>query len=249
MKDLALVMLVLPLLLVVSLVPRLQSGRAKAARGSDRIAIREAGQMLRSRVFWWVLSMQLIAGVGYMGIYFHVVPYLSDVGYSPASGALIYGASGGASMVGFLLFGMLADRIGAVRALGLGIAICAIATVLLLAAGSNSLGLGAALVFAAFWGATYNLPLQLGPVILAESVSSRHLALALGISSLASGLGSSAGPILTGTIHDITGSYTLAIEACSAITLSALLPLGLIWFRGARQALTPLSPSDVASAT
>lgn len=111
---LALAALLVP---VLALVLRLPAGAKDAATHDGHHA---AGQAIGGRLDFWLISLgiALIActGTAYM---VHAIAFAESRGMSAPAAALIMSAYSGAGLVGVLVFGWLADRIGAPRTLAL----------------------------------------------------------------------------------------------------------------------------------
>jgi predicted MFS family arabinose efflux permease len=157
-------------------------------------------------------------------MYYYVVPYLISIGYSTDRAALLFGALGIASLVGFILFGTLADRMGTKITLVVGLSICALSALLPLAAGDPAIGPEVVVAFVILWGATFNLCNQFAPLLQVEVVGPSNFGLLLGISTLLAGSASSLGPLVTGFVFDATNSYSAAFKICAFLMGMALIP-------------------------
>lgn len=182
-------------------------------------------EALQSINYWYLAVMMVLTSVGFMGIYFHVVPFLVDQGFSSQSASSVYAATNVTSFLGYIAVGMLADRFGATRTLFVSVFANALGILMLPAAGSSWLGIGASIAFVALWGATIGAPSQLIPILLMESVGPRRFSTLFGINTLLAGLALSMGPVLAALIRDVTASYVAAFWACGALMLLALIPL------------------------
>lgn len=178
---------------------------------------------LRQPLYWWFALQQALALLSCMGVYFFIVPYFSASGFSNQTSVLLYGATSIAGLVGFLGFGLLADQRGALSAMGLGLTLCACGMAPLFATAIGAKGLGAALLFAAVWGATSSLPSQLAPLLLTDLQGPRHFGSLMGINSFLSGLAGSVAPVLIAQLHEMTGAYTAGFILCVAALLLAAL--------------------------
>jgi len=204
------------------LVPRLPS------RGHSGIAFEmppkgfSVRQAFGSSAYWLLTLVQMLVGISYMGIYYFVVPYFLGSGYSSPAAARLFGAIGVAAMVGFLVFGALAGRIGPKWSLALGLIFCTAGAFLILPADHDRLGMSAAIAFVIAWGATFSLPSQLTPVLLADLLGPRHFGFLFGINNLLIGLASSLGPLLTGHLYDSTQSYAVAFKVSGLLMVFAV---------------------------
>ncbi len=107
----------LPILLLVLRLPANPVSQGDAA--AQAAASTPAGTILARMDFWMIsLGIAVIAATGtaYM---VHAIPFAESRGMSIATSALILSVYSGAGFVGIPLFGWLADRIGAPRALAL----------------------------------------------------------------------------------------------------------------------------------
>ena len=164
---------------------------------------------LRTARFWWL-------AIGYFGglyiwyaVQVHQTKYLLDIGFSPAVAVWSLGAVSLLGIPGQIFLGHLSDRIGRewVWATGCaGFAICFAALIGL--AHVQSLALVYVMVFTQ--GALgYGLTSVMGPIVV-EIFQGRHYGSIFGTIQVAALAGGAAGPLVTGILHDITGSYALA---------------------------------------
>jgi len=193
---------------------------------------------LRSPTYLWITLMLVLANLGFMGVYFHVVPFLKGAGFTSSTAATLYAATNITSFIGYLIVGTAADRLGARSTLIISLAINALSLLTLLFAGGSHLGTAATLFFVVFWGATIGAPAQLSPILLLDAVGPARFSTLFGIVNTVYGLLSSFGPVMTGMIHDITGSYVPALEICAALMAAALIPTLLT----RKHSLTQLQP-------
>jgi predicted MFS family arabinose efflux permease len=222
-------LLCLPLLAWAARLPAapVEAPAATSASGHD------LGPALRMPRYWLWVAIQVLITPSCLGIYFHIVPYLSSVGYSAQRAAGCFGATGAAAMAGFLVFGVVTRRWGAQRTLIFGTLMSSVGILVLLLASERSVGLPAAIAFVLLWGGTFNLINQLAPVLLVEAMGERNFGSLLGFGSFVAGLLSSLGPTLTGMVYDATKSYALAFELCALGMALALVPIALLHRRRA----------------
>jgi MFS family permease len=163
-----------------------------------------------TRSFW------LIAGAGFLfafivyGILTHLVVYLLGVGYRPAVAAIVLSLTLGLNAVGKVLFGVLADGIGARSSLALAFAIIACGIIFLFGSRETT-GLA---IFLLVYGPAWGAPLMLLPLITIESVGLKHYASVGGILRVAEAAGAMIGPVALGRIFDLTNSYRPAFGLC-----------------------------------
>jgi MFS family permease len=189
------------------------------------------GRAMRTARFWWIALGYFCGLFAWYAVQIHQTKYLMEVGFSPTDAAWALGFVSLAGIPGQIALGHLSDRIGREwvwTAGSLGFAFCFLA--LLLLRENPTLPLLYAMVISqGMLG--YGLTSVIG-AIPAEIFQGRHYGTIFGTLMLASITGGAAGPWLTGALHDVTGSYTLAFWiAIGASVLSAL----AIWLAAPRR--------------
>jgi MFS family permease len=180
---------------------------------------------MRTARFWWI-AVGYFAGLYiWYAVQVHQTKYLLDIGFSPAVAVWSLGAVSALGIPGQIFLGHLSDRIGreSVWAIGCaGFAICFAALIAL--AQIHSLPLIYLMVFTQ--GALgYGLTSVMGAIVI-EIFQGRHYGAIFGTITVAALSGGAAGPLVTGVLHDLTGSYSQAFAI--AIGMSALSALS-IW--------------------
>lgn len=136
-----------------------------------------------------------------------ITPYAEDQGHSSFAAALLVGLIGGASVVGRLAIGAIANRFGAARLFRICFLVMALSQLLwLLAGGVYPLLVGFAVIF----GTGYGGFIALSPVVAAARFGMKGLGGILGTWYSAAAFGSFGGPPLAGWLID-TFSYRVAI--------------------------------------
>lgn len=189
------------------------------------------GRALRTARFWWI-SFGYFGGLYiWYAVQVHQTKYLLDIGFSPSVAVWALGAVSLLGIPGQIALGHLSDRVGREwiwTASCLGFAICFAALIAL--AQFPSLLLVYVMVVAQ--GALgYGLTSIMGAVVL-EIFQGRHFGSIFGSVMLAALAGGAAGPWVTGFLHDLTGSYSIAFAIGIAVCgLSAL----AIWMASPRK--------------
>jgi MFS family permease len=171
-------------------------------------------------------ALQMLAGLSYTAVYFFIVPYLLEAGYPSPFATAVFGAIGLASVAGFFINGLLADRFGARTVLLAGLLVCAISTPLLLLARSAFDHL-AIVLFVLAWGATFNISSQLAPMLLLERLGTKRFGELFGFTNFFAGLASALGPLITAFFHDHLSGYSAAFVMSAAVMALSTLPLAL----------------------
>lgn len=176
-----------------------------------------AGQALRSRPFI-VLALAFFACcAAHSGPIFHTVSYAVGCGLSVTAAVTIYSMEGAAGLGGRLLFGVLADRVGAKPVLVAGLLVQAFAAAAYLRVNQ----LDGFYVVAIIFGMAYGGTMPLYASLAREAFSPRILGTVLGAATLLSSLGMALGPLLGGWLYDRFGSYTWLYIGSMAIGLAA----------------------------
>jgi MFS family permease len=176
------------------------------------------GRALRTARFWW-LSLGFFCGLYvWYAVQVHQTRYLLEIGFSPAVAAWALGLVSLLGIPGQIVLGHMSDRIGrewAWTASGLGFAICLGALIAL--AYTPSLTLVYVMV-AAQGLLGYGVTPIMGAVVL-EIFQGEHYGSIFGTILLASLAGGAAGPYVTGVLHDIYGTYTVAFVVAIGVSV------------------------------
>ena len=172
-------------------------------------AAREIGAALRTRAFWALFFAYLCTPLAVFPVVTHQVAFAVDQGFPRLFVAGIFGLTGLLSVVGRIVFGIAADRIGRATSATISYGCTAAGTLCLLGLESwrHAAPLYAyALLFGLGFGAR-------GPIITAiasQLFHGRRFGVIYGILSVGNGIGGGIAPWFGGAIHDVTGSYRIA---------------------------------------
>jgi MFS family permease len=167
----------------------------------------EVGEALRGRSMWLITLVQFLFASLFAGLGQHIIAYLIDIGYNANVAARVLSMLFVFTTIGSLIAGPMADRVNARLATAATWFVTAIAVFALLGAGHFS----ALMVYAVLIGAVGGAFGVLIPLLMLESLGIRRFGSLMGIAGVLSTLGYAAGPVVTGWIHDSTGSYVTAI--------------------------------------
>jgi MFS family permease len=140
-----------------------------------------------------------------------ITPYAEDQSHSSFAAALLVGLIGGASVVGRLAIGGIANRYGAARLFRICFLVMSMSQLIWLFAGGAYPLL---LVFALIFGSGYGGFIALSPVVAASRFGMKGLGGILGTWYSAAAFGSLGGPPFAGWLID-TFDYPVAIVFCS----------------------------------
>jgi predicted MFS family arabinose efflux permease len=192
-----------------------------ATPAAEGFSLQEA---IHTREFWLISFIAAASAFGVGTIIVHIVAHASDLGMLATSAANVMAVVGGLSVVGRIVIGIAADRIGSKRGL---IIICVLEGLpLFLLAGAKEPWM--IYLLAAIFGFSYGGFPSLHPLIFAELFGLRSLGVILGLSILAVSIGIGIGSFITGRIYDITGSYSLAFLISGAVMFTGLISAFLI---------------------
>jgi MFS family permease len=180
---------------------------------------------MRTARFWWI-AVGYFAGLYiWYAVQVHQTKYLLDIGFSPAVAVWSLGAVSALGIPGQIFLGHLSDRIGRewVWSIGCtGFAICFAALIALAQIHSVPL---IYLMVVTQGALGYGLTSVMGAIVI-EIFQGRHYGAIFGTITVAALCGGAAGPLVTGVLHDLAGSYSQAFAI--AIGMSALSALS-IW--------------------
>ena len=191
---------------------------------ADPPAGMELGQSVRTRAFWILSIANFLAVFASLSIVAHLVAFLTDNGLASETAAGALGLTVGASVGGRVLFGYLADRFSKRDIMVVGLTVYALATLLLFSIRS----VGALPAFVVLFGLALGGTAVLAPLLAADCFGLLAFGKILGLIMISGTLGAAIGPVLTGRIFDITGSYHLAFTLhVAALFLAAAVYLFL----------------------
>jgi MFS family permease len=190
----------------------------------------ELGAAISVVPFWLLAAVQVFFTVAYQGVYYHLVPYFIGIGYSPERAALIFGAKSLFVTIGTIILGAMADRIGPRKVLAFGMTLLCLSLVdLLAAARSPVFGLAAIVLFVIGYGSATGTTVTTIPMLMGECLGMRRFATLMGIIGFIATVASALGPIVTGLIFDLTGSYWLPFSVCGGMFAAAAITALIIY--------------------
>ena len=175
---------------------------------------------MRTQRFRWLAASYFCGLFTWYAVQVHQTKYLTEIGFEPSSAAWALGLVSLVAVPGQIALGHLSDRIGRewIWTIGnFGFVLCCAALLALSTAPSAPL-LWFMVVAQGTLG--YSLTSVMG-AIPAESFGGRHFGSIFGTVMLAAIIGGAAGPWVAGTLHDLSGSYSLALWlsiACSVFS-------------------------------
>jgi MFS family permease len=182
------------------------------------------GEVVSTKQFWLVCSVLFSIGFCVLAIVVHIIPHATDSGISVSTAANILASIGGFGIVGRLVLGGVADRIGIKRVLVMGLILMSVSLLWLLQSGE----LWEFYLFAIIFGLSSGGISTLGSPLVAELFGLKSHGLIYGVSDLGFTSGVAMGPLVTGYIFDSTGVYTLAFLVCAGLGIVAIILTGTL---------------------
>jgi MFS family permease len=189
--------------------------------GGPALPVRD---LVRTTAFRSMYAATLLASLGLFVPFVFLPVYAESVGVPPVPAAALVGVIGVASVLGRLVIGALADRLGRIRTFQCCFALLAVSFGIWLFSTSYP----ALVTFAAVLGAGYGGWIALQPAVLADLFGVRGLGALVGLVYTAAGVGALFGAPLAGLLIDGPG-FGWAITGaglCALASFAALLPLG-----------------------
>jgi MFS family permease len=169
----------------------------------------EVADALRSRGFWALFFAYMSTPLAVFSVVTHQVAFAVDHGFPRMFVAGIFGLTGLLSVVGRIVFGFAADRIGRATSATISYACTAVGTFCLL--GLEIWPHVAALyLYAFFFGLGFGARGPIITAIAAQLFPGRRFGVIYGLLSVGNGIGGGLAPWFGGFVHDVTGSYRVA---------------------------------------
>jgi MFS family permease len=169
----------------------------------------EVSDALRSGPFWALFFAYMCTPLAVFSVVTHQVAFAVDHGFPRLFVAGIFGLTGLLSVVGRIVFGFAADRIGRAPSATISYACTAVGTLSLL--GLEVWPHAAALYgYALFFGLGFGARGPIITAIAAQLFPGRRFGVIYGLLSVGNGIGGGLAPWFGGFVHDVTGSYRVA---------------------------------------
>lgn len=203
-----------------------EKGKKILKQDTKGLSLREA---VSTTQFWIVFGMILSLGFCVFAIMVHIVPHAAELGISAISAANILATIGGASVVGKVLLGRAADRIGSRQIFMIGFILMSAALFMVLPAKGGWI----LYLFAAVFGFAFGGCISSESPLVAELFGLSSHGLILGVIAFSFLIGGAVGPLLLGYIFDVTGSYQWGFLVCAVISFVGLILTSVLKRRGA----------------
>jgi MFS family permease len=193
-----------------------QGKQPELTSDTQSFSLREAAYTAQ---FWVASSIFFCFGFGVFAVVVHIVPHAIELGISATSAATILSCRGGMGLVGNYVLGGVADRIGNRRIFIVGFIINVAAFLWLVPARELWMFYLFALVFGFAGG---GMAASESPLVAGLFGLKSH-GLIYGVVHLGFTAGAAVGPVVTGYIFDLTGSYQMAFLVCAAFSIIGII--------------------------
>ncbi|MFC1961688.1 MFS transporter [Chloroflexota bacterium] len=174
----------------------------------------------RTRSLWFFISIYLLFSMSHLFYITHIVPHITDIGFSPVEAATVISLIGIGGIAGRIIIGVLSDKIGN----KLSVIICTLILSGAIACALWSRELWMFYLVAVVYGFAHG---GRGPTIgslVGDTFGLSKMGSILGVIEVGFNIGAAVGPAIGGVLYDIEGSYSLAFSlATTAILISAIL--------------------------
>jgi MFS family permease len=183
-----------------------RAARPRDTAAPDGVGVRAA---LRTGAFWALFFAYLCTPLAVFTVVTHQVAFAVDQGFPRLLVAGVFGLTGFMSIVGRIVFGFAADRVGRAMSATISYACTAVGTLALLSL-ERWHAVPALYVYALLFGLGFGARGPIITAIAAELFPGRRFGAIYGFLSVGNGLGGAIGPWFSGAIFDLTGSYRIA---------------------------------------
>ena len=181
-------------------------------------------QAARVRSFWLCQIIWVFHAVNVFLIMTHLVPHVTDIGFSAMEAAIVLGVIGVASTFGRIIMGVVSDRMGG----KVTVILCGIfqssATVSLIWVQD----LTAFYLFAIAWGIAFGGMAPAMGTLASSTFGLGRIGSILGVLEMGHGIGAAIGSVVGGFIFDLTGGYHLAFLLGATATLVVMLTVSFV---------------------
>lgn len=188
----------------------------KSVEGTEHSFTRREAS--RTRTFWVLVIFSVFIYPVQAGVSLHQAPHLIERGISLGVAATAVSSFSLMSAIGGLVFGQLELKFGARKSLSVAAALMAIGTVLMILVVDNLTAYISAMVFGAGIGGLMTLL----PVAWADSFGRQHIGSIRGITVPLQTLAQASGPLISGSLYDLTGGYDAALRLFCVCSLIAM---------------------------
>ena len=180
--------------------------------------------IFKSRSFWLITILHFMFGVCSLIVATHIVPHVLDIGFSAGQGATVISVIGIMSVTGFLLGGVVTDRMGAKRT----VILFALGMAVMTAWLTHISSLWQIYLFAMLYGLTSGGVTPSLAAFFGQTFGTKHIAKILGMIEVSWAIGAATGPIIGGKLFDVNGNYIVAFWVAAVAMIIVAMMAALV---------------------
>ena len=173
--------------------------------------------IIQSRNFWLITVIHFFFAGCVFFVVAHLVPHITDIGFSPIEAAAVFSVLGAASIPGRLFMGIASDKIGRKAAS----IICTLFMAAAIAWLIWARDLWSLYLFAVIYGFFYSGFGSSTAALISDSFRAKNIGAAFGLLEIGIGTGAATGAVVGGRIFDINQSYDIAFLSIALTLLIA----------------------------
>lgn len=174
-------------------------------------------QVLSTRSFWCIVFIWMFFGSCLFLVFTHLVPHITDTGFSPSEAAAVLSLMGASAIGGRVVMGFASDRIGRKLTSIIGALLQAGAMLWLI----WSQELWMFYIFALIYGFAYSGFSSSMGALIGDVFGLARIGATFGVLEIAWAMGAATGPVLGGLVFDTSGSYFTAF-IIAALSMSGV---------------------------
>ena len=175
---------------------------------------------LKTPAFWLLSFAFFFQQVGTSAVMVHIVPYLESVKVPTAIAATVVTGMTLASLIGRLGLGLLGDFTNKRYLIAAALGLQTVGLFIFSTISADKVWL--LIIFLLTFGPGYGGPIPLRPALQADYFGTKSFGTIMGLTAVISMAGGLVSPVVAGWIFDVTGSYRLAWQIFTLITLPAI---------------------------
>lgn len=197
------------------------NGRLPAAMPQVHFSLSEA---MRTRAFWTLNIMVLGCCICHSCILLHGFNHMTDVGLQATTASQVAAVMAISGMVGKIMCGMLADRVGGKWTMAIFLTLQAVVIPIFI----NAHTVPTFFMWAVMFGLGYGGPMPVYAMLFREYFGTRSIGAILGVFFMIAAVGMGSGGLMGGVMYDHMGSYAMPFFTSTGTGLiSAFLALTL----------------------
>jgi MFS family permease len=178
--------------------------------------------VFKTSSFWFIIILNFLMGVCVMMVSTHVVPHITDIGFSAVQAAAVISIMGIMAIVGNFFGGLITDRVGAKRT----VIVTALVMAIVMAWLAHINSLWQIYLFAVIFGLAKGGIVPSAGILYGQAFKVTHISKIMGMIFSSWAIGAAIGPFIGGALFDLKGNYTLAFWVSAiAMVIGALMAI------------------------